>query len=121
MLYNPTPYFNPTMWDRAAFESPSITTGAVDRTDRNGKSAFREADGRGVAAARGISKCDVDLREAFYSSAASDAVLIKINRDHGTRPAAAVGREGGLPILAGGRDLVLKWSRNDPRDDSISE
>ena len=105
------------MWDRAAFESPSITTDAVDRTtDRNGKSAFREdADGRGVAAARGISKCDVDLREAFYSSAAS-AVLIKINRDHGTRRG-----EGGLLILAGGRDLVPKWSRNDPRDDSISE
>ena len=33
-----------------------------------------------AAAARGISKCDVDLREAFYSSAAA-AVLIKINRD----------------------------------------
>ena len=56
-------------------------------------------------------------REAFYSSAAAAAVLIKINRDHGhARPAAAaaVGREGGLLILAGRRDLVLQWSRNDP-------
>ena len=48
-----------------------------------------------MAAARGISKCDVDLREAFYSSVASTDVLIKINRDHGHAPRRRRRGEGG--------------------------